>query len=162
MSDNTTPSRGPTESEAPRQLSDDMRSLVETWRHESNKTARGEGQRDKQVTPDACAILRMMAEEYDTKRAISDRLAWITYEQVRYHVNGDCACDESNHVHEDECYRMRMYAQRGAPADTLAMLNGLEVKTVYKHISGRCSHPDGMPPVDTSRGAAPSTAPADD
>lgn len=146
----------------PRQLNDEMKDLLRSAQEEMGTDARGAGDRTTQVTPDKCALLRMMVDEMGTKRAVADSLDWITYDRVCYHTAGKCKCDERAHVHEDECYRMRMRAHRGAPADTLALLNGLEKKTVWKHLSGRCSHPDGMEPLDTARGPTPSTVPADD
>lgn len=146
----------------PNQLQDDIRDSIRDHLAPDTDPAESGSARKKQVTPDVCALMRHMHAEGVPMKQVAREFEWVAYQQVRYHINGECACDESAHVHEDECYRMRMYAHQGAPADTLALLNDLEKKTVWRHLSGRCHHPDGMPPVETDNGPTPYTATADD
>lgn len=162
QSRNTPTPRG----DVPRQLDPDMAERVREIRRThgigvdddtSPPADAGEsgGGRDRQVTPDTCALMRYMAEQVDAKKRVAEAFAWVSYDRVLAHVNGECSCDEITHVHYDECMRMRLRARKGAPARTLALLNDIEVDTVWVHIGGRCSHEDGIRPLPTSNGPTP-------
>jgi len=95
--------------------------------------------------------MRYTYEQEGTAQAVADE--WeVHYNTARRHINDECSCAERAHIHYDECMRMRNRARRGAPAETLAMLNEITLNAVYRHISGTCDHEDGVPALDTSRG----------
>lgn len=132
----------------PEPLDDEMAAKIRAIRGDDTTPDRD---RATQVTPRECALMRYAYEQEGTARAVADEWG-VHYHTARRHVNRECSCDERPHIHYDECMRMRNRAWRGAPAETLAMLNEITVSAVYKHISGGCDHDDGVPALNTSRG----------
>jgi len=103
--------------------------------------------RSKQVTPDTCAIMREMNDRGMNMAQIAAAVDWVSYNTVRRHVNGNCACDTRTHVHYDECMRLRVAAEKGAPTPTLVVLSDLDRYTVWEHLTGECGHENGIPPL---------------
>lgn len=146
----------------PHQLDDDARTKLRRLAGETPTDLDTGSGREKQVTPDLCALMREMADREDSKRAVSREIEWVAYDTALYHINGDCECGSRTHVHYKDCMRMRSRAHRGATPGGLAVLNGLEENTVIKHLSGRCQHDDGFDPLPTGNGPTAYTeAPSD-
>lgn len=131
----------------PRQMSDESMELIMSVREQMDDPEPTQPDRSSQVTPDTCAILREMADRGMNMAQITAAVDWVSYNTVRRHVNRDCSCDSRTHVHYDECMRLRIAAERGAPTPTLVVLSDLDRYTVWEHLTGQCSHDDGIAPL---------------
>lgn len=146
----------------PSGIDDDVADYIRKQRRESEEQLKSQSDRTKQVTPDVCALMRETARREESKREVARIFEWVCYDQVLHHVNGECECDERTHVHYQECMQMRIHAHNGAPPSTLALLNDIAEDTVFHHLSGDCSHEDGIRPLPTSNGPVPCGQTADD
>jgi hypothetical protein len=141
----------------PKQIDPEIREIIRENRDDPAAAQKESDRSGPQVTPKLCALLRYAHDQGDTKKAVSEEFG-VPYRTVQYHTKGKCACEESVHIHYDECMRMRQRARRGAPTETLAVLNDISEANVLKHLSGRCRHDDGVRPLPTSRGPTPCSA----
>lgn len=131
----------------PRQMSDESMELIMSVREGMDGLDPSPADRSTQVTPDTCALMREMSDRGMDMTDIDAAVDWVSYNTVRYHVNGDCSCDTRTHVHYDECMRLRIAAERGAPTPTLVVLSDLDRYTVWEHLTGECDHEDGIAPL---------------
>jgi len=133
--------------EIPNRIKDEVADLIVESRMFERYSPDPNGDIDRTVTPDTCAIMREMVDRGYSPRGVSREIAGVSHKQVNYHVSGRCSCDDNDTVRYDECMRMRIAHRKGAPSHTLALLNDISKSTVRNHLCGECSHEDGIAPT---------------
>jgi len=128
----------------PRQITGKGRKLLEQYVNgEINK---GEG--CNKVTKELCDLMCEMRNIGMSGKQIANELEIVTTNAVYYHTRGDCTHEKSDKITYSECGWMRVKSRKGAQTKTLAVLYDTTIRTVQTHLSGDCSHEDGIEPVD--------------
>lgn len=135
--------------EVPHTIKDEVADLIVESRGFGRYSPDPNGDIDRTVTPDTCAIMREMVDRGYSPRGVSREIAGVSHKQVNYHVSGRCSCDDNDEIRYDECMRMRIAHRKGAPQRTLALLNDIDKSTVRNHLSGECCHEDGIRPTSS-------------
>lgn len=103
------------------------------------------------VTKELCNIICEMYSDGISPRDITDCLPISSHNTVYYHVRGDCNHEYRSKLTYDECGWMRVYARKGAPSSSLAVLYNVHKDRVSHHVTGKCRHEDGIEPVSASK-----------
>lgn len=106
------------------------------WNRDSNK-----------VSAELCSLMHDMHSEGLTAKEIKEPLPISSPNTIYYHLRNDCTHEKRVQLTYDECGWMRVHAHEGAPSTTLAMLYGVNQRVASRHITGKCSHEDGIEPV---------------
>lgn len=105
---------------------------------------------ESEVSIDACDEWRRRHNRNESLFSIA-RDDDVIRATVRYHVSGECdhtgnanpiAAAARRPVSETECMALRRRAATGESPDALAKETGRRWKTLVKHLSGNCEHPD--------------------
>jgi hypothetical protein len=132
----------------PDQLSEENRealaSIMEASRSEGGGGPKGTGK----VTVDLCNIIQEM---YTEGTSVSDIIEHIPVESpntVYYHLRGDCTHSKRAKISYSECGWMRVKANKGESSKTISEEYNVTQRNAAVHITGKCSHEDGVDPVE--------------
>jgi len=100
------------------------------------------------VTSELCNLMNQMYSDGVNGTDIVDLVPVKSHNTVYYHLGDDCTHARRSRISYSECGWMRIHAENGAPSSTLAILNDICEEHATKHVTGRCSHEDGIKPVD--------------
>lgn len=111
------------------------------------------------IGPDACRVLRQLADEGLSCRTAIDEMGLdVSQPAARRHANGECSCEPDvpptpfrsfDTVGPGECAGLRRLADEGLTAHAAVDELGMNVggTTAYRHAAGRCTCDPDVPPT---------------
>lgn len=129
----------------PRQITGKGRKLLEEYIQKEINQGAG----CNKVTKELCNLMCEMRDAGMSGQRIANQLDVVSTNAVYYHTRGDCTHEKSDKITYSECGWMRVKSRKGAQTKTLSILYDTTVRTVQTHLSGDCSHDDGIEPVDS-------------
>jgi len=131
------------EDDIPRQITGKSRELLKSYiTKEDNR-----GTECNKVTKDLCNAMRELKDSGLSGAEIANKIKIVSPNAVYYHTRGDCTHEKSDMITYSECGWMRVKSRKGALTETLAVLYDTTKRTVQVHLSGDCSHDQGIKPV---------------
>lgn len=102
------------------------------------------------VSKGLCEALNDMYEDGVSPYTMVEELHISSKSTVYYHLNGKCNHEKRRSLTYDECGWMRVQATCGATTEELCEKYDVSGNTVRRHVTGDCTHEDGIEPVEGS------------
>lgn len=132
------------EDDIPRQITGESRELLKRFINEPEPK---QGKECNKVTKQLCDTMCEMKQSGMSGSEIADNIGIVSQNAVYYHTRGDCTHEKGNKITYSECGWMRVKSRKGALTETLAVLYNVTKRTAQVHLSGKCSHDQGIEPV---------------
>lgn len=133
----------------PTGLSEDIRKALVKYLKRKKKSKDDWEHTSAKVPIYLCDLMRDMHDEGLPGTKIVNLVPVKSQATVYYHLRDDCSHDYRSQLTYDECGWIRMYAKKGAPSKTLAVLYDISQEAIARHATGRCSHDHGCKPIDS-------------
>lgn len=136
----------------PDTLPDSLSNETEEMLTEMMKRSRGpeerESRRSHKVTSSVCKVMREMKSDGVHVDDILEYVPVKSVNSIYYHINDECSHDRRVLLTYSECGWMRIRAHEGSPTKDIAEEYNLAPKNARVHLMGKCSHEDGIKPVE--------------
>jgi len=132
----------------PTQLGEEQREMLAALMGKSRQPLPDSPKSSHKITSNVCKVMREMKESGVSVKEILDYVPAESPNTVYYHINDNCSHDRRVQITYSECGWMRVKAKEGAATSEVADDYNLSPKNARMHIVGKCSHEDGIEPVN--------------
>lgn len=143
----------PNVEELPNGISKEVIDHIDNYASRVKKINGLTGEADKTtsiVSKELCELINELDKKGMAHSDIIDIMPFSSPNTLYYHLKDKCSHNQRTKISYDECGWMRIYAKQGAPVKTLSLLFNIAPENVSKHLTGDCSHEDGVKRVDHS------------
>lgn len=133
----------------PTQLDEEQRDMLAALMEKSRQSLPDSPKSSHKIDSNVCKVMREMKESGVSVKEILDYVPAKSPNTVYYHINDDCSHDRRVQITYSECGWMRVKAGNGKTSADIADEYNLAQRNARMHITGKCSHEDGIEPVDS-------------
>jgi len=134
-------------SDLPEAIGEDEKRKLKKYLNSINDSNSKPNKTSRKVSKQLCSLIEDLAEQGLKPQEICDLIEVKSKNTVYYHLRDECEHKYRDKVTYDECGWMRVYAKKGAPSSTLAILYNVSREIATRHITGKCNHQDGIQPL---------------